>query len=201
MSPSGCWHADYTDFLLNRTLDTRLLLWLNIFLVFPFQTFLNTSKQGRVGGEIWNAEKNTWKFNILQKIFLSGSEMPCFSLIAAQKWLSCHCLISVNMEDIIPPKYFFFSTGWCCLGRGQARCTPLFNQCSRLFATWCSWRKVGDIFPEKVASPEPNKRHHRWWFLTTHIKACLRSAAMPLQSSETSLLWNRDHSRHAKYCF
>lgn len=133
-------------------------------------------------------------------MLLNRSEMLCFSLIAAQNQLSCYCLISVNMKHIIPPNCFF-NTGWCCSGRGQTRCTPCFNQRGKLFANRRSRCKVS--WRCLVVGVETSFQG-RWVLLsqtrTIHSKACLRSAAMHLQTSETSLLWNREHSGHAKYC-
>lgn len=42
--------------------------------VFPLQAFLSTSKQGRVGGEIWHEEKKIWKFNFSQKCSSRGQK-------------------------------------------------------------------------------------------------------------------------------
>lgn len=38
-----------------------------------------------------------------------------------------------------------------------------------------------------LGSPEPNRNHHRWQLLTAHGKAWLKSAAVHLQNSKTSL--------------
>jgi len=37
--------------------------------------------------------------------------MLLFSLIAAQKWVSSHCLIHGNVEDAIPPNCFLDTVG------------------------------------------------------------------------------------------
>lgn len=129
--------------------------------VFPFQAFLSTSKQRRVGGEILYIEKKGLENQHLQKNYSWRGQKCCISPTYHSNVAPISLLYPQENGSCNPTKLFFrcylYCQRWECTS-----CVPPFNHLGRLFEPGMAeakapqlWAVVGKEPPFQTLFPWP----------------------------------------------